>query len=151
MGVRGPVPKRDSQRRRLNPPAGGPAEKGQHVLCEPPKGNTKWHPVARRWFDALAVSGQSYYYQASDWATAELLAEEMSRCLRPQYVGLDSEDRPVLYERPLGNSLSAILKGAQALMATEGDRRRLRIELERKPEVGAGGGNVSWLDQARQA
>jgi hypothetical protein len=145
------VPKRDDQRRRHNEPVGGPAEKGEHVPCDPPKANPKWHPVAKRWYQSLALSGQSWWYQASDWATAEVLAEEMSRCLRPQYVAYNEKTgEPVFVERPMGLSLSAFLKGASTLMATEGDRRRLRIELERKPPAAAEG-TVSWIEQARRS
>jgi hypothetical protein len=35
-------------------------------------------------------------------------------------------------------------------MATEGDRRRLRIELERKAPAAAEG-TVSWIEQARRS
>jgi hypothetical protein len=151
VGTRGPIPKRDDQRRRQNVPVGGPAEKGEHVPCDPPKANPKWHPVAKRWYLSLAQSGQSWWYQASDWATAELLAEEMSRCLRPQYVGYNEVTGDAIYaDRPLGNSLAAILKGAGVLMATEGDRRRLRIELERK-DTATTEGTISWIDQARRS
>ena len=150
MGERGPVPKRDSQRRRHAPPAGGPAEKGVHVECTPPPALEHWHPVARGWFDSLATSGQSWWYQASDWATAVVLAEEMDRCLKPQAIGVSKLGDIVWAERPMGASLAAILKGAASLMATEGDRRRLRIELERKERIEPGQGNVSWLKDARR-
>ncbi len=106
--------------------------------------------MALGWYRSLALSGQSWWYQASDWATAVVLAEEMDRCLKPQVVGIDKEGNVVRAERPMGTSLAAILKGAASLMATEGDRRRLRIELERKARVEPGQGNVSWLTDARR-
>ncbi len=150
MGERGPVPKRDDQRRRNNPPAGGPAEKGEHIDCEPPPAKASWHPVAKGWYESLAVSGQSWWYQASDWATAYLLAEEMDRHLKPQVFMVTKEGVPLKAHRPMGPALAAILKGATNLMATEGDRRRLRIELERRERTQTTG-SVSWIEDARRA
>lgn len=139
MGTRGPVPKRDSQRRRRNKPEVQATEADGAAEVAVPKGNARWHPVARRWFDALAVSGQSRFYEPSDWATAEVLAESMSRDLR--------EGAPINSGR-----LAAYLKGFSSLLATEGDRRRVRLELSR-PDADAGesGGSVSWLDAARRS
>jgi hypothetical protein len=148
MGERGPVPKRDDQRRRRNVPEGGPAEKGEHVECTPPPAKTTWHPTARLWYESLASSGQSWWYQASDWATAYVLAEEISRCLHPQVVGFTKDGDVVKGHRPMGASLAAILKGMTNLMVTEGDRRRARIELERRNRGTVG--TVSWLEDARR-
>jgi hypothetical protein len=93
-----------------------------------------WHPVATQWYESLNLSGQRIYYQPSDWATAYLLAESISRDLKPQVVGIHPETgEAVMAVIPLkGASLGAYLKGFTALMVTEGDRRRLQIELERE-------------------
>jgi hypothetical protein len=68
-----------------------------------------------------------------------LIAESMSRDLLPQVVGVLQEGRDageVVKETiPLkGASLSAYLRAFAVLMVTEGDRRRLQIELAR-PQV----------------
>lgn len=92
-----------------------------------------WHPIALQWYESLGRSGQRIYYQPSDWATAYLLAESLSRDLKPQFLGLNEEGEPVMGKIPLkGASLAAYLKGFNVLMATEGDRRRLSLELERE-------------------
>lgn len=118
-----------------------------------PRPDPKWHNVAKRWFNSLKLSGQSVYYEPSDWATAFLIAESISRDLEPQFVGF-TEDGDVIKEQlPLkGASLTAYLRAMSALMVTEGDRRRVRLELERpkKPEDGEGGGSVSWIGDARK-
>lgn len=154
MGERGPVPKRTTQRRRRNKPEDGAevttADGGVRVA--PPAADRKWHPVAKRWYESLAGSGQSAYYQASDWATAYLLAESMSRDLRPQPIGVDKDGCPIIEAIPLkGASLAAYLKGMASLMVTEGDRRRARLELTlpeaEEAEEKAG---VSELDQWRR-
>lgn len=149
----GPPPKRDSQRRRANPPAGGPADTAPGADVVPvPKPNAKWHPIAKRWFVALSNSGQSAFYEPSDWAAAELVAESMSRDLRPQVVGVTLTGIAVKEPIPLkGASLAGYLKAFSALLVTEGDRRRARIELERpKPTEEEGDGDVAWIDDARR-
>lgn len=115
----GPPPKRTDQRRRRNKPEGVQVTKakGAHLVT-PPAANRQWHPVAKRWFDSLKTSGQSAFYEDSDWATAYLIAESMSREL---HTG----------EPPSGASLAAWLKAMGSLLVTEGDRRRARLELER--------------------
>lgn len=148
MAERGPIPKRSTQRRRTNKPAAGePTEAPAAVDVEPLEADPDWHPVAIRWFDSLAGSGQSRFYEPSDWATAYLLAESISRELSPHLVALAGEVY-TLTEAPRGASLAAWLKGMTALLATEGDRRRAAIELQRGDGEEADG--VSWLDDVRQ-
>lgn len=141
----GPVPKRKAQRRRQN-------TDGVEIESAPgaprvrvPRADPKWHPVARAWFNSLGRSGQARFYEPSDWALATLMAESMSRDLAPQFVGFeegtDSEGnafvRPCLQRLPMkGASLAAYLKGMSNLLVTEGDRRRLRLELERPGPAG---------------
>ncbi|MEV5479370.1 MULTISPECIES: hypothetical protein [Streptomyces] len=43
-----------------------------------PPADEVWHPIAGRWYASLVQSGQSQFYEASDWATALYLAEAMS-------------------------------------------------------------------------
>jgi hypothetical protein len=136
MGARGPVPKRSDQRRRANKPATASGE----ITSAPaapsvvvPETDEGWHAVARRWFDSLKESGQNRFYEPSDWSTAYLIAESISRDLSPQFVGVDPVNGGAIYETiPLkGASLSAYLKAMGNLLATEGDRRRASVELHR--------------------
>lgn len=126
MGTRGPIPKRSEERRRRNaddgPPlvqgkAGAPAE-----LPPLPEPDPTWHPIATEWYLSLRDSGQAAFYEPSDWAMARYAAELMSR-------GLQS-DRP-----PNGQYVAALNSVMASLLTTEGDRRRARIELERKPAM----------------
>ena len=153
MGARGPVPKRESQRRRRNKPEGGPVQKAAGASEVPvPKGDGKWHPIAKRWFKSLATSGQAQFYEPSDWALAEVLAESISRDLRPQVVGVNEKTGQVIEaEVPIkGASLSAYLKAMSSLLVTEGDRRRARLELERPaPDDGEEVADVSELGRYR--
>ena len=137
----GPPPKRDAERRRRNPKAVPTTTVDLETLItqpvEIPEADGGWHPVAAQWYESLARSGQAIFYEPSDWATAYTLAETLSRELNPQFISyVDKETGETMAEwvtMPIkGASLNAILKGMTALMVTEGDRRRLSIELERK-------------------
>lgn len=147
----GPVPKRSNQRRRRNKPdvpidtALGAAD------VEIPEADPDWHHVATRWYEALARSAQSFYYEPSDWAYAYVQAESLSRDLKEQFVGISEvTGRPITAIVPInGARMNAFLKANTALMATEGDRRRARLEIER-PKSTNEGDNVAWLDQARR-
>lgn len=137
MGVKGPVPKRSDQRRRTNKPAiplrKPQAGAGAKVLA--PRADPKWHPVARRWYLSLAKSGQAQFYEHSDWATAVVVAESMSRDLMPQVVGTTESGEILRDTIPLkGASLSAYLRAFSVLLVTEGDRRRVQVELQRVEE-----------------
>lgn len=96
-----------------------------------------WHPMARELWDSFSRSGQALFWEPSDWAIAKLICESLSRDLKPQFVGVtpgaDGMDGEPIFEKiPLkGASLGAYLKAFNSLMLTEGDRRRLSIELER--------------------
>jgi len=157
-GRGGPPPKRNTQKH-------GHRSQAEKALVEQvvdpndvviPEAPDRWHEVARIWYDSLARSGQSVFYTSSDWATAYVLAESISRELKPQpvVVGSGAEATVEMHNLPpKGAALGAWLKGMAALMTTEGERRRARLELERpRPgaEAGGVGGSVSWLDAARR-
>jgi hypothetical protein len=139
QGAGGPVPKRSSQRRRRN--KDGEPEKaaaGARSAAVMPDPDPDWHAVARRWFDALGESGQSVFYEASDWALAWVIAENMSRELTPVVVHVDEEtgEQTTACYPIKGTSMAAYLKAMAALLVTEGDRRRARLELERSQSGG---------------
>lgn len=131
----GPVPNRSDQRRRRNAPEVPIDTAPAAEDVEAPEPDMSWHPIALRWYQSLADSGQSHWYEPSDWALAYLIAESMSRDLKPQVVGVSIDGKAVKATIPLrGTSMSSYLKAMTALLVTEGDRRRLRIELS-KPQV----------------
>lgn len=162
MGSHGPVPKRDAERRRVNArTVPTTTVKIDDLIKEPveiPAADEDWHEAARQWYDSLARSGQAVFYEPSDWATAYVLAETLHRELSPQpIVTGNGDDTHIEWVTvPIkGSSLTAILKGMTALMVTEGDRRRLSIELERKratdeaAAVLAGAASISAKRQER--
>lgn len=139
MGVRGPVPKRSDQRHghrsKVEQGVVTHALAGGAVVPEPDDG---WHRIAREWFVALGASGQSVFFEDSDWATARYVAEAMSRNLQAG--------------RFSAQLFAAVLAGTTGLLCTEGDRRRLRIELERGTANDADDdASVSALDRYRDS
>ncbi|WP_083462521.1 hypothetical protein [Kitasatospora griseola] len=120
MGSRGPVPKRSDQRRRRNADeveiATAPSAHPDGSTA--PEADPTWHPIAARWYDALASSGQSFFFEPSDWAQAAYVAEAMSRNLNQG-------------QRLSGQLFAAVVAAASDLLTTEGARRRLRIELSK--------------------
>lgn len=135
MGARGPAPKRAAERRRRNKDS-APESVDVAGPVEQPEPMEDWHPVAKGWYLSLADSGQAQFYEPSDWALAQVLAESMSREFKPQVVGVtvrdDGSRDPIWADVPIkGASLSAYLKGMTNLMVSEGDRRRAQLEIER--------------------
>jgi hypothetical protein len=119
MATRGPVPKRTDQRRRVNKPEMPVVQvTAGSIASSAPEPDELWHPLARDWFLSLAKSGQAQFFEASDWSQARVWAHLLSVEL--------------FKEKPSAMMVSAWASGAGELLTTEGARRRLRIELERK-------------------
>lgn len=163
--TRGPVPKKDAERRRRNktPEAEGSMSSIPATVVnvdellvgevEVPQPDQTWHPIAIQMYESVLRSGQVIWMEPSDWSALYLICESISRDLNPQVVGITEEGDIVKDTIPLkGASLNAYLKAMASLMMLEGDRRRLRIELERQKRIDAateGGGNVIDIVQHR--
>jgi hypothetical protein len=114
--ARGPVPKRTEMRRRVNKPD-VPITKATAGRVVVPPSSDDWHPVARAWYESLALSGQSAFYEQSDWEQARVWTELLSHTLSSG--------------KPSAMLVAAWSSGAAELLTTEGARRRARLELER--------------------
>lgn len=136
MGTRGPVPKRSEDRHRRNSPAPVSAPSVSQGAPQP-RGSSSWSPAAKRIWKSLGKSGQARFFEPSDWAYAQFVMEEMTRY----------QDG----ERQNGQVLTAILSSLTSLMLTEGDRRRVGIELARPSNDGDGEpAKVEVMDKWRQ-
>lgn len=137
MGERGPVPKRADAK------AGHRSKAELEVDAAPtatpvptaPPAPEYWNSYVKAWYESLIESGQSYWYERSDWMTAIIIGEQMHRELSPKPIKLTSEDGSEYLEwvkQPIpGPSLSAIQKGWTDLLTTEAARRRAQINLRR--------------------
>lgn len=171
MGERGPMPKRTAERRRRNKTSESGdslevtrVEVDEAELEKEPVGALPtpkdWDETAAAVYDSLKRSGMRIFYEPSDWAQAYLLCEQIDKHLKPQVVMgpegavLDGEGDIMMRVVPMpGSTLSAIIKGFTALGMAEGDRRRMKIELERgatAPTLPEGAGaNVTSIRKNR--
>lgn len=83
-----------------------------------PEASPQWHPQARSWYNALRLSGQSDFYEASDWATAVICADILDMFKRTRSPQL----------------MMQFIKLSASLGVTIVDRKRNRIELD-DPDV----------------
>lgn len=115
----GPIPNRSgdlSRTRNANRANRPPLVKGESLPAEPYEADPDWHPIALQLWEAMKVSGQSAFYEQSDWAYAYSLCEDLS----------DYKQQT----RRSGQMAQTIYSNMSNLMLTEGDRRRLRVELD---------------------
>ena len=120
----GPIPKRKAALHDQRPSRTTNVTRGQAgPRPTPPPVPHGWHSIARQWFNSLKTSGQSEYYEASDWAHALFVGEAMTRWLS----GTSDDKMPA-------QLFAAIMQGMSELLTTEGARRRAKLELERVPE-----------------
>lgn len=130
MGARGPVPALEIDlarpRYRKGSEQGMPVTKGERHEVRDWSPDSKWSPLAKDLFGSVATSGQSDFYQDSDWIVLKLVCEEITRF----------QKSPELRAR--GQWLSAIQSLMTNLLLTEGDRRRVRIELTEPAKVNPG-------------
>lgn len=121
MGTRGPIPKRAAQRLgHLTNAEKSATETVRMVGAVPvPTPDRSWHRVARDWYKSLADSGQAQHYEPSDWQAARFVAFEMSRMLNADMIS------PTMFK--------ALWTAMSELLTTEGARRRVKLEVDRKP------------------
>lgn len=135
MGSRGPIPKasEDRQRRNKTPETGVRVENvggGRSLHVVAPEPSPEWCSDARRLWDSFCQAPHvERFFTETDWAYAYFLMNEITR-----YAGA---------ERQNGQVLTAINSALASLLVTEGDRRRLGIELSHENSSGATGGELS--------
>src|SRR5687768_5669110 len=115
MGTRGPVPARSSQRRRRNKVEIDKVVLDDEVLV--PKLGLTVHPIAAEFYASLHTSGQARFYEPSDWQRARITTKLLSDLLE------SGKPSAMLY--------AALQRDFEALLVSEGDRRRVRMEIER--------------------
>lgn len=110
----GPPPKRSSQRRRRNADPGAETA-SLTVSVDQPEAPEGLGRRASEWYASLARSGQAQFYTPSDWQVALICAHAIDLFMETGRATLLAEVRALQTQ----------------LLATEGERRRARLELER--------------------
>lgn len=135
----GPVPKRSTERRRRNS-----TSKVQTVAVlvgakvEIPAPDPAWHPIAKDWYLSLAQSGQSQFYEPSDWQMARFVADAMSRNLKQR-----AKFSAMLF--------TTVVAAMNDLLTTEAARRRVRLEIERNADAAPEPAGVTALADYRKS
>src|SRR5689334_25412722 len=118
----GPVPKHSDDRVRRNVEL-VPTEKVEvygDVVMPPLDMPFEPHPMVVDFYESLRMSAQSRFYEPSDWEYARLV------CFIMQTI--------VTSNKPSSEMFKALQTAMSNLLITEGDRRRLRIEIARQPQ-----------------
>jgi hypothetical protein len=134
--ARGPVPKRDEARRRRNKPEKSTDTVEAQGRVKAPPANAHWHALAKRFYAGLKTSAQAKFYEPSDWQVAHVTMELLSNELRAT--------------KPSASMVAVIFQQLNGLGATEGDRRRMRIEIEREPPAEEDIPDAADIDEARR-
>jgi hypothetical protein len=91
--------------------ARGQSTNGNFPIPDP---DPKWKPTAQSWFRSLKLSGQSEFYEPSDWATAVAAAQAYDVFLRTYNASIFAQ----------------FVRLSERLGCTISDRKRSRIELD---------------------
>ncbi|MEN6548698.1 MAG: hypothetical protein ABFE07_21835 [Armatimonadia bacterium] len=188
MGTRGPIPKRDEERRRQNKPERPTETITAHGTVRAPAGDPDWCRRAKALWREAKRSPMAQYYEGTDWQAIAYLCDLMTTLFRPgkltprleaviteaarlsqqQYGKLAKEENLYLAwmmapPRPSAQMVAAMNSLMGNLGLTEGDRRRMRIEIKREkaPRLAAVtvmdtykdafGGGVRLPDQSNDA
>lgn len=119
MGQHGPIPNRSDQRVRRNTPD-SPVDTITAIgpVSIPPLGIPDCHPLVSDLYESMKKSAQTRYYEESDWAYARVTLHFLNKL--------------VWSSKPSSQMLASINSMLTSLLLTEGDRRRVRIEVERQ-------------------
>lgn len=114
----GPVPKRSDQRIRRNKPE-IPIDKVQVIgdVEIPDLDLEDPHPLVQDLYDSMRHSGQAQFYEPSDWNYARIVLQMLSDQLH--------------LPKPNANLTAALFSSLSDLLVAEGQRRRVRMEVER--------------------
>lgn len=119
MGTRGPIPKRSDERIRRNKDDVEVTRiESSGVVLQPELELEDPHPMIVDFWNSLGDSAQSRFYEPSDWQFARFT--------------LHFADKLVKSGRPSSQLLAAVNSSLTNLLVSEGDRRRVRLEVERE-------------------
>lgn len=124
MGQRGPIPNPEADLARPRKRKGGEhthkeVTKGTRRGVQWPEPSEDWHEIALMLWNGAKNSGQADFYQESDVAILYSLCDDLT-----YYKNSGKRS---------GQMLATIYSAMSSLLVTEGDRRRVSIELQEPP------------------
>lgn len=135
----GPIPKPESALARPRSRKGSGEQATIHGLrrertvTKDLKPDPEWGEIATLIFNSALASGQEDFYQDSDVALLYSLCEDINDYKNPGE-GFNAKTGETYTKGRNGQKLTAILSGLTTLLLAEGDRRRVRLELQAEPE-----------------
>jgi hypothetical protein len=145
-GPRGPIRARDEERVRRNKDY-NPTET-VHVdgkVTVPDLGDVshlgETHPLIEEMYESIKQSAAVKYYEPTDWQFARLTLYTLNQ----ELIAANHNGKPVGAMK-----LTAINQMLSSLLLTEGDRRRVRLEVERNAGSNAAGNVVDMTDMLKQ-
>lgn len=137
MGVRGPMPKRSDERTRRNATGedGVALKKGVALEYEWRPASPEWDGAVAHLYESLSKSGMAAYYQQTDADYAWLICDEFSEYRKSP--------------RKSAVMFSGLISSLAGLGLTEGERRRIHIELD-APQAETKSAGVVALDEYRK-
>lgn len=146
MGQRGPIPKRDDERIRRNIPEHPTVTvRAIGAVDIPELGDISFmgeiHPLVTDMYQSMKDSACVKFFEATDWAYARLALHT----LNAELVSAQQQGRPIGAMKT-----TAINQMLSALLLTEGDRRRARLEIERSQTADGGGKVLDVTDMLKQ-
>lgn len=119
MGQKGVIPKRSEERIRRNKPDIEITKiPMQGSVDQPALDIVNPHPIVTDLWWAMGESGQSKWYEPSDWQYARFILHFANDLLHQS--------------RPNANLLQTVNSALGELLVSEGARRRVRMEIERE-------------------
>ncbi|ASR86113.1 terminase small subunit [Mycobacterium phage BobSwaget] len=146
MGTRGPIGKRDEERVRRNKDQ-NPTDTIQAIgtVHVPELGDVshlgETHPLITDMYESIKASAAVKYYEPTDWQFARLTLYTLNQ----ELIAAQHNGKPVGAMK-----LTAINQMLSSLLLTEGDRRRVRLEIERNPGDPTTGKVVDMTDMLKQ-
>lgn len=145
-GTRGPIGKRDEERVRRNTPE-SPTETVQAIgaVHIPELGDVshlgETHPLITDMYESIKQSAAVKYYEPTDWQFARLTLYTLNQ----ELIAAQHNGKPVGAMK-----LTAINQMLSSLLLTEGERRRVRLEIERNPGDPTSGKVLDMTDMLKQ-
>ncbi|AEL17837.1 minor tail protein [Mycobacterium phage Trixie] len=146
MGTRGPIGKRDEERVRRNKDE-NPTDTVQVIgtVSIPELGDVshlgETHPLITEMYNSIKASAAVKYYEPTDWQFARMTLYMLNQ----ELIAAQHNGKPVGAMK-----LTAINQMLSSLLLTEGDRRRVRLEVERNAGAPTAGQVVDMTDMLKQ-